>query len=113
MQGKRAPKPTTSLRLSTKQLDEIDELVRRTGMRSRTEFLERAVQRYVEELDESKVVMLKVWTERKAKAAVLKLLRGRPSARVSDIIETLGMEPDLAFRVVDRLLREDVVDRAA
>ena len=113
MQGKPASKQTTSLRLSGKQLEDIDRLVRRTGMRSRTEFVERAIDRYLDELTESKVLMLKEWTEPKARAAVLKYLKGRQKAYVSDIIEALGMEPDLAFRVVDTLLEEGAVDRTA
>jgi len=113
MQRERLTKPTTSIRISTDQLRDIDELVRRTGMRSRTEFIERAIGQYIEDLKESKVLLLREWTPTKAKAAVLKYLRNRPSAHVSDIIEALGMEPDLAFRTVDTLLREGAVDRAA
>ncbi len=113
MQGERGSKVTTSFRLSVKQLEEIDRLVRRTGMRSRTEFLERAIDRYLDELKESKVLLLREWTEPRAKAAVLKYLKGGRKAYVSDIIEALGMEPDLAFRVVDTLLEEGAVARAA
>ena len=113
MQGKRPIKPTTSLRLSKVQLEEIDRLVQRTGMRSRTDFIGRAIERYIEELAESKLVVVRPWTEARARAAILKYLKGRRSTHVSDIIEGLGMEPERAFRIVDSLLMEGTVDRTA
>jgi len=113
MQGKKPFKPTTSLRLSEAHLAEIDRLVRRTRMRSRTDFIERAIERYIEELAESKLVVVRPWTESKARAAILKYLKGRSSTHVSDIIEALGMEPERAFRIVDSLLQEGTVDRTA
>ena len=68
--------------------------------------------RTIADLKESKVLVLREWTLTTAKAAVLRYLRNRPSAHVSDIIEALDMEPDLAFRTVDALLKEGSVDRA-
>src|SRR6266699_351282 len=77
MQSPTARKPTISLRLPRPLLDEIDELVRRTRMRSRTEFLERAVESYVDELREARVVVVKSWTDGKARNAILRYLKGR------------------------------------
>lgn len=113
MQRARRIKPTISLRLHVELLKAVDELTRRTGLRSRTEFIERAIERYVAELKESKIVVVRSWTVREARVAVLKYLRKRPAAYVSDLIEGLGMEPDLAFRTVDALLKEGSVDRTA
>jgi hypothetical protein len=58
------------------------------------------------EVRESKVIVARPWTEAKARAAILRFLRGRPSAYVSDIMEALGMEPEFAFRMVDALAKE-------
>ncbi len=74
-------------------------------MRSRTEFLERAVENYVDELRESRIVVVKPWSDAKARGAILRYLRGRPSAYVTDVAEALGMDLDLAFRVVGTLVR--------
>ena len=104
MQGKRLRKPTISLRLSKGQIERIDEWVRRTGLKTRTALIEHAVERYLDELAEAKVVALRPWSEVKAKTAILRFLKAKPSAYVSEIIEALGMEPELAFRVVDSLL---------
>ncbi len=90
-------------------LDEIDELVRRTRMRSRTELLERAVEAYVDELREARIVVVKSWTEAKARTAVLRYLTGRRATYVTDVAEALGMDLDLAFRVVRSLLKEGKV----
>ena len=99
-------KPTISMRLPRALLEEIDDLVRRTRMRSRTEFVERAVETYVDELREARIVVVREWTEEKARAAVLRFLKGRPATYVTDIAEALGMELDLAFRVVGALGKE-------
>ena len=89
---------------------DVDELVARAGMRSRTDLIERAVEAYVEELKDAKVVILKPWTEARAKAAVLRFLRGRPAAYVFEIVEALGMDPELAWRVVDALAGEGKIE---
>jgi len=104
-------KPTISLRLPKALLEQIDELVRSTRMRSRTEFIERAVETYVDELRESRIVVVRPWTEAKARAAVLRYLKGRRATYVTDIAEALGMDLDLAFRIAGSLAKEgEVVD---
>lgn len=87
-------------------LKEIDALSAKAGARSRTEFIERALTAYIEEIRESKVLVARPWAEAKARAAILKFLKDRPSAYVSDIMEALGMEPEFAFRMVDDLAKE-------
>ena len=106
MQSPTGRKPTISLRLPRPLLDEIDGLVRRTRMRSRTEFLERAVESYVDELREARIVVVKSWTESKARTAILRYLKGRQATYVTDVAEALGMDLDLAFRVVRSLVKE-------
>ena len=113
MQAKRLRKPTTSLRLPEGLLREIDGLVERTRMRSRTEFIQRAVEAFVLELRESRVVLVKPWTAAKARRAMLRLLRRKPGAYVTDIAEALGMDLELAFRVARGLVEEGAVERAA
>ena len=109
MQPKTARKPTISLRLPERLLGEIDGLVQRTRMRSRTEFVERAVEAYVDELREARVVVVKEWTEGKARAAMLRFLKGKKAMYVTDIAESLGMDLDLAFRVASSLAKEGKV----
>ncbi len=109
MQSARGRKPTISLRLPRPLLEEIDELVRRTRMRSRTEFVERAVETFVDELREARIVVVKEWTEAKARAAILRYLKGRRATYVTDVAEALGMDLDLAFHVVGSLAKEGKV----
>ncbi len=111
MQSSPARKPTISLRLPRRILEEVDELVRRTRMRSRTELIQRAVENYVGELREARIVVIKPWTEAKARVAILRYLKGRRATYVTDIAEALGMDFKLAFRVVQSLVKErKVVD---
>jgi metal-responsive CopG/Arc/MetJ family transcriptional regulator len=99
-----------SLRLPPQLLRDVDDLVARSGMRSRTDFVQKAVQAYVEEMKDTKVVVLRPWTEKRAKTAVMKFLRGRSSARVSDIVEALGMESGLAFSTIEALAEEGRIE---
>lgn len=109
MQPPRRSKPTISLRLSAPLLEEIDGLVRRTRMRSRTEFIERAIATFVDELKESRIVVVRPWTQAKARAAILRYLKGRQATYVTDIAEALGMDLDLAFQVAASLAKEGKV----
>ncbi|HLQ42956.1 MAG TPA: ribbon-helix-helix protein, CopG family [Thermoplasmata archaeon] len=111
MQNRTARKPTISLRVPPNLLAKVDDLVGRTRMKSRTEFLERAIEAYVQDIQDSKVVIVKSWTEPKARAAVVKYLRRHPSAFVSEICEALGIDFELGFRVVRRLMEDGIVDR--
>ena len=109
MQSKEKSKPTISLRLPRRILEEIDGLVRRTRMRSRTEFIERAVETYVDELKEARIVVARPWTDKGARVAILRYLKGRSATYVTDIAEALGMDFELAFRVVSSLSKEGKV----
>lgn len=109
MQSQRKSKPTISLRLPRTLLEEIHGLVRRTRMRSRTEFIERAVETYVDELREARIVVVRPWTQAKARTAILRHLKGLQATYVTDIAEALGMDLDLAFRVVGSLAKQGKV----
>src|SRR2546425_4829524 len=111
MQVHTVRKPTISLRLPPKLLKEVDDLVSRAHMKSRTELLERAIESYVQDLRDSKVIVVRAWTEPRARAAIVKYLRRKPSAVVSEICEALGIDFELGFRVVRRLMEEGIVDR--
>jgi len=112
MQSKHERKRTISLRVPPGVLGEIDDLVPRMGLKSRTEFIERAVAAYVQELKEAKVIVVRPWTPAKARAAILRYLGKKPSAYVSEIAEVLGMDFEMAFRVVGALMEVGDVGRA-
>src|SRR3989304_463971 len=97
MQSVERSKPTISLRLPRPLLEEIDGLVRRTRMRSRTEFIERAVETYVDELREARIVVVKPWTETKARAAILRYLKGRQAPDGPGPAGALGRAPGPSF----------------
>src|SRR5437867_11985737 len=111
MQSKRDRKRTISMRLTPGVLQEIDDFVPRMGLRSRTEFIERAVAAYVQELREARVIVVRPWTPAKAKAAIFRYLGKRPSAYVSEIAEALGMDFEMAFQIVGSLMEAGDVGR--
>src|SRR5436309_15189398 len=103
MQNRTVRKPTISLRLPPKLLSEVDDLAGRAHMKSRTEILARAIEAYVQDLRESKVVVVRNWTEAKARGAIVTYLRRKPSAFMSGICEAMGTDVEPASRVVRRL----------
>src|SRR3989442_13565789 len=111
MQNRKHHKARISIRLPPKLIGEVDDLVGRAHMKSRTELLERAIEAYVQELRDSKVVVVRTWTEPKARAAIVNYLRRKPSAFVSEICEALGVDFELEFAVVHRLMEEGIVYR--
>lgn len=52
---------------------------------------------------------MKQWTEAKARAAILRYLKGRRATYVTDVAEALGMDLDLAFHVVGFLAKDGKV----
>src|SRR3989475_10902182 len=92
MQNRKMRKPTISLRLPPKLLGEVDDLFGRAHMKYRTEFLERAIEAYVQDLRHSKVVVVRTWTEPNARAAIVKCLRRKPAAAASRIGEALAVD---------------------
>jgi hypothetical protein len=54
-------------------------------------------------------VVVKEWTEVKARAAMFRFLKGKKVMYVTDIAEALGMDLDLAFRVAGSLAKEGKV----
>jgi hypothetical protein len=84
-------------------------LVLKTRMRSRTEFVEQAIESFIDDLKESRIVVLKPWTDAKARSAIVRYLKGRPATYVTDAAEALGMDLDLAFRIVKALIKEGKV----
>ncbi len=111
MQSRIVRRQTISLRIPPDDLSEIDALVRRMKLRSRTEFIERALDAYVQELREAKVIVVRPWTPAKARTAILRYLDRKPSAYVSEIAEALGLDFEMAFQVVGSLMEEGDVGR--
>ena len=56
-----------------------------------------------------RVVVIREWTEAKARSSILRFLKGKKAMYVTDIAESPGMDLDLAFRVASSLAKEGKV----
>lgn len=90
-------------------VEEIEELRARLGYRSRNAVIREAINRFIEEMKETKVVYVRDIELEQAKREILEHLKRHGSAYVSEISEDLGIEIGLAFRAVEELEKEGVV----
>lgn len=71
--------------------------------------IERAVEAYLDEVKEGKVVQIRTYTEAEAREAILRYLEDHPGTYVSDLAEALALDVELAFRIVASLAEEGTV----
>lgn len=112
MMQKQIVNPVVSLRLPEEKITEIDRLVSRFAFKTRTDFFEKAIDSFVNELQTTKVVNLREFTKEEAKQEIMNYLKIKPGTYVSDMADELGMDVELAFSVVKELMEKKKVRRA-
>lgn len=81
----------------------------RLGYRSRNEIIRESIKRFLEEIEEAKVIRVRDLSLRQAEEEILAYLKQHNSAYVSELAEALGLDIDLAFKAVAELERKGVV----
>jgi len=100
---------TIPVSVPTDVVKKIDAARARLGYRSRNEVIRESVKRFLEEIEEAKVIRVRNLSLKQAKEEILTYLKRHNSAYVSELAEALGLDIDLAFRAVAELEREGVV----
>lgn len=90
-------------------VQKIEKLRARLGYRSRNEVIREAIKRFIEDIEETKVVYVREISLEQAKKGVVEHLKHHGSAYVSEIAEDLGIAIELAFKAVEELEKEGVV----
>lgn len=104
-----AERATIPVSMPVDVVERIDRARAKLGYRSRNEVIRESVRRFLEEIEEMKVIKVRDISLRQAKKEILAFLKQRNSAYVSDIAEALGIEIRLAFKAAEELEREGVV----
>lgn len=108
-EAKVVKRATVPVSLPMVVVEKIEKLRARLGYRSRNDVIREAIKRFIEDIEETKVVYLREITLEQAKKEIVEHLRRHGSAYVSEIAEDLGIEIELAFKAVKELGKEGVV----
>ena len=100
---------TVPVSLPVSVVKKIEELRGRLGYRSRNDVIREAIRRFIEEMEEAKVLYVKDVTLEQAKREIVEYLKRHGSAYVSEVAESLGVDIELAFKAVEELEKEGVV----
>ena len=100
---------TLPVSLPMSVVEKVEELRARLGYRSRNEVVREALRRFIEDIEETKVVSAREMTLEQAKERIVEYLRRHDSAYVSEMAEDLGIEIELAFEAVKELEKGGVV----
>ena len=108
-EGKVVKTATVPVSLPIGVVKKLEELRARLGYRSRNDVIRGAITRFIEEMEEAKVLYVRDLTVEQAKAEIVEYLKRHGSAYVTEMAESLGVNIELAFKAVEELEKEGVV----
>lgn len=108
-EAKVVKRATIPVSLPISVVKKIEELRAKLGYRSRNDVVREAIRRFIEEMEEAKVLYVKDVTVEQAKREIVEYLKRHGSAYVSEMAESLAVNVELAFKAVDELEKEGVV----
>ncbi len=108
-QAKVVKRATVPVSLPIGIVKRIERLRSRLGYRSRNDVIREAIKRFIEDMEETKVVLMKEVTIEQAKKEIVDYLKRHGSAYVSEIAEGLSIDIELAFKAVGELEKEGVI----
>ncbi len=107
---KSVEKSVVPVRFSRGQIENIDKTVKRLGLKSRSELIRDATEKYIQEAGSLKVIEIRDNVSlQKAKTEILAYLRLHKEAETFDIANDLRLDLDLAIKALKELWEEDKV----
>jgi len=110
LQAKARPPSASSAiptRFSKQEVERMDRAQQLTGLSSRSGFIRQAVLEKLESVEATGVLVLREVSEREAMRMIKSYLRKHPGNHyVSDLVEKLGIEPQVAFSAAQKLIDE-------
>jgi metal-responsive CopG/Arc/MetJ family transcriptional regulator len=107
---KSVEKTVVPVRFSKGQIEKIDKTVKRLGMKSRSELIRDATEKYIQEAGSLKVIEIRDNISlQKAKAEILTYVRIHKEAETFDIANDLRLDLDLAIKALKELWQEGKV----
>lgn len=102
------------VRLSKPLVERVDRAVKLLGHGSRSGFIREAVERYVVEVESARILEVREVSIDEASKLIDRYLSKNPGVHyVSEVAERLGIELKTAFKAVEKMMKEGVVEAAA
>lgn len=109
IEAKAAKRATIPVSLPRDVVEKIEALRAKLGYRSRNQVIREAIKRFIEEMEETKVIYVREMTLEQAKKNIVEHLKRHGSAYVSEIAEDLGIDIELAFKAAEELEKEGTI----
>ncbi|KPV65282.1 MAG: Ribbon-helix-helix protein, copG family [Candidatus Bathyarchaeota archaeon BA1] len=107
---KTAERLVVPVRFSRSEIEKIDKTVERLGLKSRSELIREATEKYIQEAGSLKVIEIRDNVSlQEAKAEILAYLRHHKEAETFDIANDLRLDLDLTVRALKELWEEGKV----
>ena len=97
-------------RFASEEIENIDRLSKRSGSRSRSEFVREAVRYYAENVAETRVIEVRDVSLGEAKKEILTYLGKRKEAEAFDIANDLRLELATTLKALRALWEEGMVE---
>lgn len=102
----RAKELIIPIRFGKDEIEKIDKLVGKSGMRSRSEFIREAVRHYLDSVSEMKVITIRKISKEEAKKEILAFIKHRKEADTFDIANELRLDIDITVKALKELWEE-------
>lgn len=107
---KRVEKSVVPVRFLKSQIEKIDKTVKRLRLKSRSDLIREATEKYIREAGSLKVIEIRDNVSlQKAKAEILAYLRRHKEAETFDIANDLRLDLNFAVKALKELWEEDKV----
>ena len=97
-------------RFSVKQIAEMDRLIKKLGLRSRSELIRDAVDHYLTEKGSLRIIELRDISLDEAKEEIIQYIKGKGETDAFDIANDLRLDLDLTTRALKELWEEGEVE---
>lgn len=108
-EAKVVKRATVPVSLPKTVVKKLERLRARLGYRSRNDVIREAINRFIEDIEETKAIYVREMTLQQAKKEIIKYLKHHGSTYVSEMAEELSIDVELAFKAVEELEKEGVV----
>jgi len=98
------------IRFGEEELQKIDSLLDKTGLRSRSEFIREAVQYYLDNVAEMRIIELRDISKDQAKKEILEYIKERKEAETFDIANDLRLDLKLTMKALKELWEEGRIE---
>jgi metal-responsive CopG/Arc/MetJ family transcriptional regulator len=102
----RAKEQIIPIRFGRNEINKIDKIVEKSGVRSRSEFIREAVRHYLDTVSEMKVITIRKIGKEQAKREILEFIKYKKEAETFEIANALRLDMDLTVRALKELWEE-------